>query len=128
MLASQKFTIGGYSTVRGYRENELSSDNGFICSVEYRIPLTYIKCPFLSKKNNDGLIQFALFTDYAEGWDKYSSISPRSISSVGCGIRWFMSEHSQLECFYAEGLRDIEHSEYNIQDDGIHFMLKIGNL
>ena len=37
---AEKFSLGGVNSVRGYRENELVSDNGVIGSMELRIPLS----------------------------------------------------------------------------------------
>ncbi|MGB3650239.1 MAG: ShlB/FhaC/HecB family hemolysin secretion/activation protein, partial [Rivularia sp. (in: cyanobacteria)] len=40
LLSLERFSIGGVDTVRGYRQNQLVSDNGVLGAVELRIPLT----------------------------------------------------------------------------------------
>ena len=40
LLSSRKLYIGGMYSVRGYRENYLGGDSGFVASVEYNVPIT----------------------------------------------------------------------------------------
>lgn len=40
LLSLERFSMGGVDTVRGYRQNQLVSDNGILGSVEVRVPLT----------------------------------------------------------------------------------------
>ena len=39
LLSLEKIAVGGLRTVRGYRENQIVRDNGFVSSVELRIPV-----------------------------------------------------------------------------------------
>ena len=48
LLPIERIAIGGIDTVRGYRENELVVDNGWIASAELRIPLGQLAVPGLS--------------------------------------------------------------------------------
>ena len=40
LLSLEQIGIGGINTVRGYRQNQLVTDNGILGSIEVRIPLT----------------------------------------------------------------------------------------
>src|SRR5262249_6077764 len=43
LLALEQISVGGFNTVRGYLENQLVRDRGFVSSVEFRLPVLYNK-------------------------------------------------------------------------------------
>jgi len=85
LLSMEKFSLGGATTVRGYRENQLVCDKAIISSIEFRFPLpfselnTYFSIPQLKT-------EIAPFFDF--GWGKNNKIESTSntIYSVGIGI------------------------------------------
>lgn len=126
LLPMEKFSIGGATTVRGYRENLLTTDNGVISTFECRIPLVQLKIPGVSKGQNDGFLHLVLpFFDFGQGWNTdQPDPSPDNIYSTGLGLRWTVSPNILAEFYWGYGLRDVEESgDYNIQDDGIHFQI-----
>lgn len=126
LLPMEKFSIGGATTVRGYRENQLTTDNGVISAFEWRIPVAQLKIPGVSKGQNDGFLHLVLpFFDFGQGWNTDSpDPSPDNIYSVGTGLRWTVTPKILAEVYWGYALRDVEESgEYNIQDDGIHFQI-----
>ena len=48
LLGLEKFALGGHSSVRGYRENFASSDNGALLSLEWKIPLGRLGSSYFS--------------------------------------------------------------------------------
>ena len=123
LLSIEKFSIGGANSVRGYRENQIQSDNGLAASIEIRIPIFRIPVPKLSKNPSDGIVQLAPFMDYA--WsnnNKHTSPEPDTISSIGVGLRWdpFPGAHSQI--YWGNMLNKIDNSNNNLQDNGFHFL------
>ncbi|EIJ43215.1 hemolysin activation/secretion protein [Beggiatoa alba B18LD] len=128
LLPLEKFSIGGASTVRGYRENQLTRDNGFIASIEWRLPLTSLRIPKISREPDDGLIQLAPFFDYGRSWNSGSTATPepKDISSIGLGLRWAPSQKVRAEVYWGHALRNIDGGdEYDLQDDGVHFELSM---
>ena len=122
LLPLEKFAIGGYNSVRGYRENALNRDEGMTASVEWRVPIARIKVPMLSKGLADGEVQLAPFYDYGWGRNKTGDEGdPRYISSVGIGLRWNINSRIQTEVYWGHALRNIDFEEHDLQDDGIHF-------
>ncbi|MGH8604710.1 MAG: ShlB/FhaC/HecB family hemolysin secretion/activation protein [Gammaproteobacteria bacterium] len=64
LLPLEKLGVGGASTVRGYRENLLVRDQGFVGSIEFRFPVFRLPLPFITNAEEEGLqddgIHFAL--------------------------------------------------------------------
>lgn len=118
----EQFAVGGMYSVRGYRENQLVRDRGLVTSLEWRIPLGRLPVPQISRAEEDGLLQFAPFWDW--GWGENAGRTtplPRTISSVGAGLRWTPSAKLSCQLYYGYGLRDMDSGQYDLQDDGIHF-------
>lgn len=123
---SEKFAVGGYSTVRGYRENELTGDQGFSSSVELQMVMTNFKCPGLSDGPEDGDFYLIPFFDFGKVWNKTFDIHNTDIASVGLGIRWIPKKNSRIELFWGHALRELsQYDEYSLQDDGIHFNINL---
>jgi len=67
LLPSEQMGIGGYDTVRGYKERQLNKDNAAIANIEFRSPTTTV---FFPKSNCNGPIdalQFLVFFDAGYG-------------------------------------------------------------
>ncbi|WP_207678077.1 ShlB/FhaC/HecB family hemolysin secretion/activation protein [Desulfonema magnum] len=128
LISAEKFAIGGSSTVRGYRENQMTPDNGLTTYLEWRIPVMQLKIPGLSKGPNDGTFQLCPFFDFGKGWNTESNDpDPDNIYSAGIGARWSVNERISAEIYWGESLKDVEESgEYDIQDDGVHFQINVG--
>ncbi|MGH8502908.1 MAG: ShlB/FhaC/HecB family hemolysin secretion/activation protein [Gammaproteobacteria bacterium] len=125
LLPLEQFAVGGAATVRGYRENQLVRDNGFVASAELRIPVFRLPIPRLSRTAEDGSVQLAPFADF--GWAENTDIAtpdPKTISSVGLGLRWDPSDDLHAELYWGYGLRDIDSLDDDLQDSGIHFRVQ----
>lgn len=119
---SEKFAIGGYSTVRGYRENALTGDQGFTSALELQMVVANVKCPGLSDGPEDGDFYLIPFIDFGKVWNKELEVNNTDIGSVGLGVRWIPSKRSKIELFWGHALRDLDQdADYSLQDDGIHF-------
>jgi hemolysin activation/secretion protein len=130
LLPLEKFSIGGALTVRGYRENQLTRDNGLASSLEWQIPLKFLQIPIpgLSKEPNDGIVNLVPFFDYGRSWNEYGDTpDPKNIYSAGLGLIWNPSSNFQTKLYWGHAFRKIEDqdNEENLQDKGIHFDIKI---
>ncbi|MBF0449694.1 MAG: ShlB/FhaC/HecB family hemolysin secretion/activation protein [Candidatus Magnetomorum sp.] len=126
MLAIEKFSMGGFSTVRGYRENLIVSDSGYIASLEWRIPVGHCPFPGLSQKTTDGQVVLAPFLDYGKGSNhtKDTELNPDQIYSAGLGFRWQIESSIFAELYWGSALKDVENeADSDIQDDGVHFLV-----
>ncbi len=126
LLSMEKFSLGGASTVRGYRENELVKDNGYNLSLEWRIPLW----KGTLKKETPALLELAPFIDYGVAWDKGKSFNGESfndnrLQSAGAGLLW-TSTRVNAQLYAAHGFKEMTtEAEHNLQDHGIHFSISI---
>jgi len=123
LLPVEQFSIGGARTVRGYRENQLVRDNGFVASAELRIPVIIGG----DDAGKGGFpIQLVPFVDYGRSWnDGRTTLEPSTLSSAGLGVLWSPDRHWRFEGYAAQNFRQIknESDEYDLQDIGVHFQI-----
>ena len=81
LLSSEQFSLGGFSTVRGYRQDQVLTDNGFLASAEARIPVLRLSAW-------DALVQVTPFVDFGTGWNSGDRSDPdeSTLASVGLGL------------------------------------------
>ena len=117
LLPLEQFAVGGATSVRGFRENELVRDNGWVSSVEFRIPV-------LRDEAGASRTQLAAFVDYGRAWNENRDTpEPKDISSAGLGVLWSPTDKLYLELYGALPFRNLDHDEHDLQDSGIHFLL-----
>lgn len=116
LLSLEQFSVGGYRTVRGYRENQLVRDNGLASSIEVRVPLW---------RDSLGrpVVQLAPFADIGRSWNtKRTEPKPRTLYSVGVGLRWSITQRARFEIYWGEALRDVATpDDRDLTDTGVHF-------
>ena len=118
LFSLEQFPVGGHQSVRGYRENELVRDDGFASSLELRIPLW-------SNAAETSSLQLAPFYDIGRSWNtQRGEPSPRTLSSVGVGLRAAFTRHLSAEIYWGYALDDVpEPADHDLQDDGVQFSL-----
>jgi hemolysin activation/secretion protein len=79
MVTLDGLSIGGASTVRGFRENQLVRDTGQIVNVELTVPI-------LRSSAADRALDAIPFVDYGRGRSRDGAAD--SIGSVGVALRW----------------------------------------
>lgn len=118
LLPSQQFVIGGGLSLRGYRQNVRSGDNGFRISVEDRITI---------ERDSAGipLLQFAPFFDMGMIWNHPDNpnVLPdqRFLAGLGLGVLWAPLPEVNIRLDYALPLVDLDDRGNNAQDDGFYF-------
>ncbi len=98
LLGSEQLGLGGYTSVRGFRENEVNADEGILLSNEIRTPMYDLSSMF-GAKIPLGTIQFLGFWDYGWGSTSYDS-NDYTLSSVGFGLRYYLSSYVSLRFDY----------------------------
>lgn len=118
LFGLEQFGLGGYYSVRGYRENQIVRDEGASGRLEVRIPL---HTTALARKP---LLQLVPFVDAGRAFSRHreSDVDKAiSIASVGVGTRFQIGPHARGELFYAHPLRDLDRDGDSLQDLAIHF-------
>ena len=128
LLPLEQLAIGGIDTVRGYRENVLVRDAGWIVSLEYRWPLFTLPVPALSRDPRDGVVFLAPFFDAGGGSNRRRETpDPEVIYSVGAGLLWSPAPNLGAEIYVGVPLEDVPDVEDEaLQDLGIHFRIRAG--
>jgi hemolysin activation/secretion protein len=123
LLSSQQFVIGGGSSLRGYRQNVRSGDNGFRFSAEDRITL-------IRDSSNLPVLQVAPFIDMGSIWNHSDNPNPLPdetfLVGIGSGVIWQVIPGLNLRLDYARPLVSIDDKGDNLQDEGFYFSVNYG--
>lgn len=118
LLPSQQFVIGGGQSLRGYRQNVRTGDNGFRFSVEDRITIQ-------RDEAGEATMQLAPFADLGVVWnvDNNPNDLPdqRFLAGVGLGLIWEPLPNINVRLDYAVPLVDLDDRGENAQDRGFYF-------
>jgi len=123
----EHLSIGGIDSVRGYRRNIFSTDNGITASIELRLPVLKEQPGNDNKPMGNSIVYIAPFLDWGHGWNvgqKKSDID--YIYSIGLGLIWDISKANFIRIYWGEAMRKIErNTEYDLQDDGLHLNVNL---
>jgi len=116
LLPSEQFSLGGHSSVRGYRENQLVTDQGIDASFEIRVPVW-------RRPDGRSIVQLATFVDVGHGWDKAIREANRTedLASVGLGLRTTPADWLFGEIYWGHRLVGVPNPEQDLQDHGVYF-------
>lgn len=121
LYSGERLSSGGESTVRGYRENLLLTDQGAVGSIELSQPFS------ISGRDKTafdwGAFALAGFLDGARLHNSGSAPTPtKSIYSVGASLSWIPSDAILARVTYGYALKDTGNlGRRDLQDRGIHF-------
>jgi len=124
LLPLEKFALGGATTIRGYRENQLIRDNGLIASLEWRVPISKWQMDSTTSGTlEEGVLQLAPFIDYGRGWNTHAETAePRFLFSAGLGLRWLPTTKVLAELYWGKALKSVpSNKDHDLQDNGVHF-------
>ncbi|NKB18869.1 MAG: ShlB/FhaC/HecB family hemolysin secretion/activation protein [Pseudanabaena sp. CRU_2_10] len=124
LLPSQQFVIGGGQSVRGYRQNARSGDNGFRVAIEDRITV---------ERNEAGLpkIELAPFLDLGAVWNQSDNPNKQPnqtfLASAGLGLLWNQAlgiDRMTMRLDYGIPFVELSDRGNNAQDDGFYFSIR----
>jgi len=128
LLPSEQYGLGGYDTVRGYKERIVNVDNAFILNIEIKTPPFGPLAYMISKKIGDQL-EFLGFFDW--GWGcKHKTLSVehkyRSLLSVGPGFRYRISPYIIARGDFGFRLKYLERVGLSMPNSRFHFSVILG--
>ena len=121
LVPLEQFGIGGFSSVRGYRQDTLLKDNGFLLSTE-------IQFPIIRTVNQQGGLSLIPFVDFGTGWSSSNTkVNPGntnkdgSLVGTGLGLQW-KSEQLKARIDWGHTLTDI--NPQTSSENRLHFSVE----
>lgn len=116
----EQWLLGGRYTVRGYRENSLVRDMGWLLGLEYAHPLD------MPGKDSPWRLELVPFIDYGVAWNDGGKARD-DLLSAGLGLRATCAGWFRGELFWGADLAPAPAGgDGDLQDHGIHFRCIVG--
>ena len=126
LLPSEEYGLGGYNTVRGYKERIVNGDNAFIWNIELRTPpISLLNLRAGWNKFHD-TFQFLLFYDYGLAGVKHTAPMQHKtqyLMGIGPGVRYNVIPYLTFRADWGFQLHDL-HLGGPYQR--LHFALTLG--
>ncbi|HEY9302492.1 MAG TPA: ShlB/FhaC/HecB family hemolysin secretion/activation protein, partial [Phormidium sp.] len=116
LVPLEQFALGGFDSVRGYRQDLFLTDNGILGSVEVRIPVYRLR-------DRAGVFQVIPFIDVGKVWNNgdRENPDPSTLASIGVGLQWQMGERLRFRFDYGLPLVGVNLQEKTLQEQGFYF-------
>ncbi|WP_139276464.1 ShlB/FhaC/HecB family hemolysin secretion/activation protein [Spirulina major] len=120
LLAQEQFSLGGLGTVRGYRQDVVSRDNGAALSLEYQYPLIGA----INKPG--GKLWLAPFIDWGIAWqdDGRDEQTWQTLVSLGLGFVWQVRTDLSARLYWGLPLIEVDSRNNTLQENGLHFVIQ----
>lgn len=118
LLASEQIGAGGQATVRGYRQDQILSDNAVLASAELRYPI--LRVPKIK-----GVLQVTPFLDFGTGWNSSdigrTPLTNKTLLSTGLGLLWQQNNRLTARLDWGIPIISVESEKNSWQENGLHF-------
>jgi hemolysin activation/secretion protein len=119
LLTLEQFALGGQSTVRGYRQDQLLTDNGILASAELRFPI-------LREPNSNLLLQIAPFVDFGYGWNNAGATpDPNVLAGIGTGLLLNLDQRLTARFDWGLPLTSVNSDRNTFQENGLYFSVEL---
>jgi hemolysin activation/secretion protein len=127
LYSSERLSVGGEYTVRGYRETLALVDTGVVGSVELAQPFSLSRNGRNAKGTDWGAFSLSAFADGALLRNRRDpQPAPDRLGSVGVSLAWVPSEAISARVTYARALVDAAPvGSRDLQDRGFQFRLTV---
>ena len=113
VIPSEQFSLGGVSTVRGYRQNGVTRDSGMFFSSELRVPVL---------SGSAGTLQLVPFIDIGHAFNQGERFLPnnsQTLASFGLGFRWNLGDRLSIRLDYGIPLLNRPERRLSAQEEGL---------
>ena len=118
LISTEQFSLGGGTTVRGYRQDALLTDSGFLATAEFRLPLVRFN-------SINAALQFAPFIDFGTGWNNDDEATEfNTLIGTGFGLLLQTPERFSARIDWGIPLINNRDRGSSLQEDGIYFQLQ----
>lgn len=126
LYSGERFSAGGESTVRGYRENLVLADKGVVGSLELARPIRLGGRQGAARTFDWGAFTASAFVDGAYMENVEAPQPTHRLASVGASLAWTPSDSLSARVTYAEDLNAVEVAgERDLQDRGFSFRITV---
>lgn len=116
LVPLEQFPLGGFQSVRGYRQDVLLTDNGVFLSAEALFPIV--------RFGEDNLLQIVPFVDLGRGWnvEEEDNQENETIIGIGFGLQLRLGERFTGRIDYGIALNEVDDRDENtLQEAGVYF-------
>ena len=118
LISTEQFSLGGANSVRGYLQDALLSDNGFLVSAELRVPVARLT-------QLDTTVQITPFIDFGTGWNADDSVlKHETLLATGFGILLQSPRNLSARLDWGIPLLESSSEGSSLQGDGVYFQLE----
>ncbi|NES20958.1 MAG: ShlB/FhaC/HecB family hemolysin secretion/activation protein [Symploca sp. SIO3E6] len=120
LVPTEQFAMGGFDTVRGYRQDSLVSDNGIFASAEFKLPI-------LRTLEGQGVLQLVPFVDFATGWNTGGKApNSNTLAAVGMGLQLRLGNDFTARFDWGLPLISVNSTSENEtwQENGLYFTVQ----
>jgi len=119
LLFPEQFAIGGFGSVRGYRQDTLLTDNALFASAEFQLPI-------LRASRGQTVLQLIPFVDYGVGWNnaRVPDPNPNTLAAVGLGMQWQQGDNFTARLDWGIPLVSVESRDRSLQENGLYFSMQ----
>lgn len=117
LVPSEQVSLGGFSSVRGYRQNLLLGDNGWLSSIELGIPLY---------SGAVGNFRLAPFFEVGTVWNNEPQFIPtaNTLAAVGIGLRYQQGDCPSARLDWGIPLLNTPEQRPSLQESGIYISVQ----
>lgn len=126
LYSGERFSAGGSTTVRGYRENLILADEGLVGSLELARPISLSRRAGGARTFDWGAFSVSAFVDGAALRNHFAPQPQRPIYSLGGALAWTPSDALSAQIIYGYALTSADFSgAKDLQDRGLSFRLTL---
>ncbi len=115
LVSSEQISLGGFDTIRGYRQDGVLGDNGFFGSIELRIPIYEGKA---------GKVSLSPFFDVGVPWDNTAKAESQLLAATGLSLQYSFSDRLSANFTWGIPLLNVSGERKSLQEQGLLFSLK----
>ncbi len=117
LLPVEQYGLGGQDTIRGYRQDNLLTDNGILFSTELRYPLI--------KFGQNQTLHIIPFFDLGHAWNSSNNANPSNnvLASTGLGLQLSLGGRFNARFDWGIPLIDGDIKNKNWQENGLYFSI-----
>jgi hemolysin activation/secretion protein len=116
LLPLEQFGLGGIESVRGYRQDVLLTDSGWLASMELRVPL-------FNEPEDEIVLQLVPFFDFGVGWNNGDRPDPveDTLASLGVGLLFRYGDDLNARVDWGIPLIEVDSRDETLQEEGFTF-------